>query len=304
MISKRLLTFGVLGLLVAANAGFGQEVIISKRGVQGEANKQELLYSGELAPRTRDAFKNLLEGYPPSFIQVLQLDPTLLTSAEYLKPYPQLAAFLQEHPEIAHNPNYFLGSPEYPYNFYRERRSDMGDFLEGMAFFLVFLAVGGTVLWLVKTFIDHRRWLRLSRLQTEANAKLMERFTNNEDLLNFIQTPAGSRFLESSAVPAEPRAIGAPVARILWSAQIGLVIFALGLGFELLSARIDSASAGLDPGDVRIEVMFETFGVLMLAAGIGFIVSGLLSYALSQKMGLLDSMRVTSPSGGTIQKPS
>ena len=36
--------------------------------------------------------------------EVLQLDPTLLWRADYLATYPGLAAFLEQHPEVAHNP--------------------------------------------------------------------------------------------------------------------------------------------------------------------------------------------------------
>jgi hypothetical protein len=306
MTCKRLLTFGILGGLIAANALYGQEPPTYVKGAGGEreSTKNEF-FSGESAARTRDSLKRLMEGVPPSLFQILQLDPTLLGNPEYLKPYPQLWQFLQEHPEVMHNPNYFLGSPDYPYNVYRyESRNGVSDLLEGMFFIVIFIGVGGTLFWMLRTFVDHRRWLRLSKLQTEANAKLMDRFTSNEDLLNFIQTPAGNRFLESSTVPGEPRAIGAPVGRILWSTQIGLVLFAVGLGFELLSARIDTVAAGLDPRDGRIEVMFGIFGVLALAAGIGFIVSGVVSYLLSQRLGLMENLRMTSPPGGTIQKPS
>src|SRR5262245_22184778 len=283
---RQLTAFGILGMALAGNLAQAQIQVIQPPS-ERPITKQEALarYSGDLAPQTREGLRRLLEGYPPSFVQVLQLDPTLLTNPEYLKPYPQLSQFLQEHPEVAHNPNYFLGSPDYPYNRYENRRDGpIEDFLEGMFAFVVFAAVTGALFWLVRTFVNHRRWLRLSRLQTEANTRLMDRFTSNEDLLNFIQTPAGSRFLESSAVPVEPRAIGAPISRILWSSQIGLVLFAMGAGFELLSARVDTAAAGLEPG---VDVMFHAFGILALAAGIGFILSGVLSYALSQKLGLI-----------------
>ena len=297
---KQFLAPGILGLLLTANVAYAQET--QPLGTRGGPTKDDLQYSGEFAPGTREALHRLLKGYPPSFIQVLQLDPSLLSNPEYLKPYPQLSEFLRQHPEIAHNPAYFLGNPDYPYQVFQPRDTPVEDFFEGLIFFSIFGLIAGTLFWVARTFINHRRWLRLSKLQADANAKLMERFTSNEDFLNFIQSPAGSRFLESSAAPVEPRAIGAPVSRILWSTQVGFVLLAIGTGFELLTARVGSVASGINQQEFRM--MFDTFGILILAAGIGFVISAFLSYILSQKLGLFDSIRMTSPPGGTIQKPS
>src|SRR5262252_7686036 len=61
------------------------------------------------APETQQRLQQLLQQYPPSLSRVMSLDPTLLTNQSYLEPYPALAQFLEQHPEIAHNPGYFLG---------------------------------------------------------------------------------------------------------------------------------------------------------------------------------------------------
>ena len=103
--------------------------------------------------------------------------------------------------------------------------------------------------------------------------------------------------MESSVVPVEPRAVGAPVNRILWSTQIGLVLLAIGAGLEFASRRgVDADSAAV----------FDSLGILIIAAGVGFVASGLLSYMLSQKLGLLESLKFNSTptSGGSAQKPS
>src|SRR5262245_18145200 len=61
------------------------------------------------APETQQRLQQLLQQYPPSLSRVMSLDPTLLTNQSYLETYPALAQFLAQHPEIAHNPGYFLG---------------------------------------------------------------------------------------------------------------------------------------------------------------------------------------------------
>ena len=72
--------------------------------------------SGETnADQTRDRLRELLDRHPPSLRDVLRLDPTLLTNADYLAPYPELAGFLAAHPEVAHNPAYYVGTREAPW---------------------------------------------------------------------------------------------------------------------------------------------------------------------------------------------
>ena len=61
---------------------------------------------------TREQLQRVLSQYAPSLEKVLQLDPSLLHDPEYLAPYPALSQYLSQHPEIGHNPAYFLGVGE------------------------------------------------------------------------------------------------------------------------------------------------------------------------------------------------
>ena len=58
--------------------------------------------------------------------------------------------------------------------------------------FVIVLTVLGGLGWMVKTAIDYRRWGRLTKVQTEAHTKLLDRFTGNEELLAYVKSPAGS----------------------------------------------------------------------------------------------------------------
>jgi len=62
----------------------------------------------------------------------------------------------------------------------------------------------GVLTWLIRTIIDYRRWSRLSKVQAEIHTKLLDRFSSNEELAAYIQSPAGSRFLESSPIRLDP----------------------------------------------------------------------------------------------------
>ena len=241
--------------------------------------------TGVSAEETRRDLEELLKQYPPSLPRVLRLDPTLLSNPEYLKPYPALAAFLAQRPEVVHNPGYFFGPYDNSYDprlrlTAQERAVDMWrNAIEGFMIGLLLLGIAGAVIWLIKTLIEHRRWSRLSKIQTDVHNKLLDRFTANEDLLAYIQTPAGRRFLESAPIPLEtPRSIGAPLGRILWSAQAGAVFTVLGIGLYLVSRNsLEEVAAPLG-----------AFGVVIIALGLGFIVSAFLAYVLTRRFGLLN----------------
>ena len=65
-------------------------------------------------------------------------------------------------------------------------------------------------IWLIKTLVDYRRWLRLTKIQTEAHTKLLDRLTSNDDLRAYIQSPSGRRFPFPSVLEIR-RATGSPV---------------------------------------------------------------------------------------------
>jgi hypothetical protein len=236
------------------------------------------------ARETRERLHQVLEQYPPSLGEVLRLDPSLLSNESYLTPYPRLAAFLSQHPEVAHNPAYFIGeihsSRWDPPNPKREAFEMWQNVMAGVALFLVFGTVTLVLTWLVRTLIDYRRWLRLSKVQTEVHSKLLDRFTSGEDLAAYLQSSPGRKFLESAPIPLDmgPRSIGAPLGRILWSVQAGLVLALGGAGLQYVSMGI------IDEAQQPIRAL----GVLALMFGIGFILSAVISYLLSQRLGLLE----------------
>ena len=233
----------------------------------------------ETAHETRMQLARLLRQYPPTVGEVLMRDPSLLSRPDYLSPYPALIAFLAQHPEVARNPGFFLGTFQFRERDPKEQAFEMlGVMLGGMAGLAAFAAFISLLVWLIRAVIDHRRWLRLSRVQTEVHSKLMDRMTTNDDLLAYIQSPAGRRFLESTpiALDGEARPTSAPLGRILWSLQAGIVLVALGIGFWLAQKNVlPEVSEG-----------FYVIGVVAIALGVGFAVSGLAAYFVSARLGL------------------
>jgi hypothetical protein len=241
------------------------------------------------AEQTRRALEEILKQYPPALPRILRLDPSLLGNPGYLQPYPALAAFLAGHPEIAHNPGYFFaeydsGEPRYRQTA-QERAVDMWrEAIQGFTIGAVMIAIGSGILWLLRTMIEYRRWSRLTRVQNEVHTKLLDRFQSNQELLAYIETPAGRRFLESAPIQVEsPRAISAPLGRILWSTQAGAVLTVLGIGVEIVAANSVE----------EIAPPLAAFGAVVIALGVGFIVSAVLAYLLTRRFGLLNGSSAT-----------
>jgi hypothetical protein len=234
----------------------------------------------------RNRLEELLRQYPGSVGRVIALDPTLLDNPAYLEPYPELSQFVAAHPEVKHNPAFFFSNYELNNGRgvgYRltpqDRALDMWNrAIEGFTIGAVMLTIAGGLFWLLRSLIEHRRWSRLSKIQTDVHNKLLDRFTSNEDLLAYIQTPAGRKFLESAPIPLDsPRALSAPIGRILWSAQAGAVLTVLGLGFEVV------ASSAIEELSGPVAAM----GVVIIALGVGFLISAVLAYLLSRRFGLM-----------------
>ena len=222
----------------------------------------------------------LLRRLPPSVGEVLQRDPSLLQNGDYLAAYPALVAFLQQHPDVLRNPAFFFGALTFRERNPAEAAVELfATILAGLALLIGFSIVVGLVVWLVRTVIDHRRWLRLSRVQAEVHTKLLDRLTSNEDLLAYIQSSAGRRFLESAPIllDGDARQPSLPLSRIVWSLQAGVVLVALGLGLYLAQGKVP---AEVGPG-------LSVLGTIVTALGLGFAASAVLAYAVTARFGLV-----------------
>lgn len=238
------------------------------------------------AQRTKEELSQLLDKYPPGLRSVIGLDPTLLSNESYLAPYPALVSFLNGHPEILRAPAFYIDSRYSDPRLDRRQNPEsgaeriwtriIGDFSVFAGFALAF----GAVTWLIRTIIDYRRWNKLTKIQTDVHTKLLDRFTANEEVLAYIQSPAGARFLESSPIALDPgpRSVGAPLGRILWSLQAGLVSIAVGFGLNVAASRFPQ----------EVSQPFHAFGVLGVALGVGFVISAIISYVISQRLGLIE----------------
>jgi hypothetical protein len=230
---------------------------------------------------TRNRLQQLLWQLPPNVRGVLQYDPSLLDQPDYLNPYPTLQAFLKQHPEIARNPTYFFGEPD-------NRRGPnptqaLAAILAGTGLFIFFMTLLITAGSMAQQVVAYRRWVRQTRMQIDVHTKILDRMQSNEDLLAYVQTPAGRAFLESApAGPApETRVSSAPFGRILWSVQAGVVLAALGIGLRFAQGSVPE----------EIIPAFTVLGIIVMSIGLGAVISAIVAYVLSSRLGLLPSRK-------------
>jgi hypothetical protein len=231
----------------------------------------------------------------PTLTTVVARDPSLLADQAYVsRANPQLEQFLVEHPEIARNPEYYLFThldsrqgrrdqaleevvwPEYS----QPRKEDWLDIvgpISGAAAFGCFL---WALVWLIRQFMENRRWSRIFKLQSEVHGKLIERFGATQELSAYMATEAGRRFLEAAPIPVgivEPeQRLPNAVARVLWPLQIGVVMVLLGIGLLFLR------HAGPET-----NIPMLVLGTVVLMPGIGFILSAGITWVLAGRLGLI-----------------
>jgi hypothetical protein len=231
----------------------------------------------------------------PTLAEVIARDPSLLSNAEYVnRNNPELGKFLQTHPEIAKNPDFYLfnnlhGEQEQPSEtlerklwpqMSRQESSGIDSELvhDGIPF-LVFLCMLGALLWLTHVLLENRRWNRIFKLQTDVHGRLIERFGTSQEVLTYMGTDAGKRFLEATPIAVgfeRSQPVPSPVARVLTPLQIGIVMALLGVG--LLSLR-----HSIPDGSVALLVI----GMVVLMPGLGFIISAGITWGLARHLGLM-----------------
>jgi hypothetical protein len=244
---------------------------------------------------TQDQLIKLLR-LSPTLTTVVAHDPSLLANQEYVgRNNPQLAQFLATHPEVARNPEFYL--------FTHVHREDGGsdqaleravwpelvqprndswsanDVIDPLASLLAFACFLAATVWLVRQFLENRRWNRIFKLQSEVHGRLIEKFGSNQELAGYMNTEAGKRFLEAAPIPVgfEPdQHMPNAIARVLTPLQIGVVLVLLGVGFFLLR-------------NVRIEMHdpMLVLGTIALMPGLGFIISAGVTWILAGRLGLI-----------------
>jgi hypothetical protein len=229
----------------------------------------------EQLDQARGALDRFLDSHPEIQRDVVNDPNRIINDPGYMHEHPELQAFLEAHPLVKADPRSFI-SPEL-WRF-QNRRSDTEELLSWFVPFSVFVICLLAVLWVLRLVLENRRWNKSFKIHEEVHTKLIEKFASGQDLTAYMGSDAGRRLLEWTPPSIDTGSRGLPVAasRILWSIQAGLVLGLVGVGLLLIRDRIPD---GVEP--------LLVFGTLGLTIGIGFIVSAVVSYALSKHLGLM-----------------
>jgi hypothetical protein len=237
----------------------------------------------ETLARTRHQLMDLLR-LSPRLTEVVSRDASLLGDGEYIqRKNPELARYLEAHPEIVRNPEFYLFGgrggdrlEDIRFNSENERERVTNRILNDGGAILAVLVFLFSGLWLLRLLMDNLRWRRVLHLQTDVHNKLLDKFGNSQELLAYMQSDAGKRFLEgapiSIALGESAPHWGSPIVRILRPLQIGIVLAAGGVG--LMANAYDA---------------LQTIGKIILMIGIGFIISAAASWLIARHAGLLQA---------------
>jgi hypothetical protein len=234
----------------------------------------------------------------PTLMHVVEADPAILADQDYVtRANPQLAQYLTQHPEVVRNPDFYLFS-SIPgqrgrridglrrfegnnFNVYQPPTDTQvrQDFLRNLLPFLGFVVFTGAIIWLIRVLLESRRWTRVFRLQSEVHSKLIDRFASNQELLHYMETEPGKRFLEAAPIPVAAdhgQPLPGGLARVLGPLQLGIVLSLLGIGLLSLQHRLHDIADGL-----------LVFGIIALMPGLGFIISALIAWRIGTRLGLM-----------------
>lgn len=140
--------------------------------------------------------------------------------------------------------------------------------------------VFGTFAFVFNAFMTARREQSRLKVMTEFHSRLLDKVGSTAEFVQFLQTDGGVKFLDSLAVGRGTG--GRPSDRIVRAAQTGIVVTALGLGFLVVGGIVY---------DIEGRTAASAFGVLLIALGVGYMLSSFAAHRLSKQFGLLDAER-------------
>lgn len=237
----------------------------------------------------------------PTLAEVVSSDPSLLADQQYVaKSNPELAEFLAQHPEIGRNPSFWLfselrGPQQKHYEVLEQRRGfvpvrdatndGLDRVMNTVMPAIVMIVLLCALAWILRMLAESRRWTKVFTLQSEVHGKLIDRFATNQELLGYMETDAGKRFLEAAPIVTETDSRRMPnlVSRLIATLQVGLVLTLLGAGLLGLRNSV---------GDAATTMM--VLGMIALMPGIGLILSAGALWVVGRRLNLMEPPRVES----------
>jgi hypothetical protein len=147
----------------------------------------------------------------------------------------------------------------------------------GVFVMIVFVSLGSFAMVAFIVWLGVHAKNRKATLQAEVQARLIEKFSNAPDFVEFLNSDTGKQFL--TGIDRMPKLMARD--RIVGGVSRGLVLTLLGVAF-----------IGIWIADSNVGFMYP--GFILLGLGVAFFLSTLVSLKLSQKFGLIGNDEPTS----------
>ena len=136
------------------------------------------------------------------------------------------------------------------------------------------------MIWLLRLIARHRRWEKTFKSQTEVHAKLIDKIGESPELIRYLETEAGKKFLNPAALngatePSRQPGTLNPIPTMLAPLQVGIVAAMVGIGILIARSAIEDSGA---------LFLYGTVGIML---GIGLILSAGISWILARRLGLI-----------------
>lgn len=134
--------------------------------------------------------------------------------------------------------------------------------------------IGASFGWIVWVLFSTLRRYLIAKARAGLHEKVIQRIDSADSLVTLASSDAGRQFLHSIALEESPRE--APLGRILFGLQTGIVLFFFGVAMLFLHHHTSDPDAG-----------FMIFGTGAIGLGLGFLVASAVSLVVSRRLGLL-----------------
>jgi hypothetical protein len=158
--------------------------------------------------------------------------------------------------------------------------------------YLMSLIIGMTIIIcltiVVVSFLKSLKQKANLQTKVELYGKVIDKFGAAPEFIAFLQSEDGRLFIEEDVTRS-----AAPLSKVLFSIQVGVVLILFGSGLLALSNIWDNTLGG------DLFIVLAIGGTVSLMVGAGFIISAAISYKLSKMWGLLP----TKEKPATEEKP-
>lgn len=145
--------------------------------------------------------------------------------------------------------------------------------MQEIAPFLALFVTVATAILIIRMVQENGKSKRQAEAQLQLHTRLIDKFGSSRELLDYLASDAGKKFLTPATVQRTM-----PFRRILAAAQAGIVLTFVGVAFWLVRGSFDQEG-----------LRAATFlGGVTIALGLGFLCSAVVAHTLSRKWGLLN----------------